>query len=83
VNVTGFLANTAGHLNKFNHQLQGKDQLIHTLYDSITDFKTKLELWECWMKANNYFHFPSSVERNESEGYNSEKYSNCITTLWN
>jgi hypothetical protein len=77
----GFLVDIAGRLNELNCHLQGKDQLIHTLYDSVKGLQTKLVLREHHLKVNNYSHFPTLVEANERGAHNSEKYSNYIMTL--
>jgi hypothetical protein len=77
----GFRFDVVGHLNELDCHLQGKDQLIHTLHSSIKVFQTKLILWECQLKANNYSHIPTLAEVNGSGAHNSEKYSNCIRTL--
>jgi hypothetical protein len=78
---SGFLIDNTGHLNELNCHLQGKDQFIHTPYDSIKGFHMKLVLWEHQLKVNNYSHNPTLVEVNGSGVYNSEKYNNYIKTL--
>jgi hypothetical protein len=71
----GLLVDITGPLNEINCCLQGKGQLIHTIYDPIKGFQTKRSLWERQLKANNCSHFPALAEVNCSGAYNSEKYS--------
>jgi hypothetical protein len=35
-----------GHLNDLNVKLQGKEQVVASLYDAIKAFKTNLRLWK-------------------------------------
>jgi hypothetical protein len=77
----GFPVKITGHLNKFNCRLQGKDKLIHAIYDSIKGFQMKHVLREHQLKINNYSHFQTLAEVYRNEVQNS-KYSNCNRTLF-
>jgi hypothetical protein len=35
----GFLVDVTGHLNQLSCRVQGKDQLIHTAYDTVKYFR--------------------------------------------
>ncbi|KAJ8889111.1 hypothetical protein PR048_008605 [Dryococelus australis] len=54
-----FMVDMAGHLNDLNLRLQGKDQLVISMYDHIKDFKLKLNLWEGQLNGGNLIHFPT------------------------
>ncbi|PNF30094.1 hypothetical protein B7P43_G03134 [Cryptotermes secundus] len=54
-----FMVDITWHLNDLNLKLQGKRQLVVSLYDSIKAFKLKLKLWEGQMKNGNLIHFPT------------------------
>lgn len=57
----GFLTDITGDLNELNCRLQGKVQLIHTLYYSIKGYQTKLILWEHQLKLILYVSFESII----------------------
>ena len=52
-----FLVNITQNLNFLNSKLQGKNQLIHNLFDFICAFETKLEIWEKQLREGNLCHF--------------------------
>jgi hypothetical protein len=79
----GFLVDIIGHWNELNCFQGKKTNSFTTNYDSTKGFLTKLVLWECQLKANNYSYFPALAEVSGSGVHNSEKYSNCIRTLRN
>ena len=37
--------------------LQGENQLINTMFQTITVFQMKLKLWQAQIKAGNFMHF--------------------------
>jgi hypothetical protein len=47
------MVNITCHLNDLNLKLQGKRQVVVSLYDSIKGFKLKLKLW---FTANSTVH---------------------------
>ena len=57
-----FLVDVTSHLNKLNLQLQGKQQLIHTMWSYIRAFTTKLRIWEGQLESGNYAQFPTLQE---------------------
>ena len=52
-----FLVDVTQHLNFLNSKLQGKNQLIHNLFDFVCAFETKLEIWEKQLIEGNLYHF--------------------------
>ncbi|PNF29810.1 hypothetical protein B7P43_G10575 [Cryptotermes secundus] len=61
-----FMVDITWHLNDLNLKLQGKRQLVVSLYDSIKAFKLKLKLWEGRMKNGNLIHFPTCQDFKKS-----------------
>ena len=47
------------HLNDLNVQLQGPDQLLHSMFSKIKSFTSMLNLWENQLKENDCTHFPT------------------------
>ena len=54
-----FLTDFTLHMNKFNLQLQGKEQFINQMYNYIIAFVIKLHLWETQLINFNFAHFPN------------------------
>lgn len=52
-----FLVDITEHLNDLNLRLQGKNQLINNMFQTITAFERKLKLWHCQIKLNDLTHF--------------------------
>ena len=42
----GFLVDLTTHLSELNMCLQGENQLINTMFQTITLFQMKLKLWQ-------------------------------------
>ena len=61
-----FMVDITWHLNDLNLKLQGKRQVVVSLYDSIKAFKLKLKLWEGQMKNGNLIHFPTCQDFKKS-----------------
>ena len=55
----GYMVDITKHLNDLNVQLQGPDQLLHSMFSKIKSFKSMLNLWENQLKENDCTHFPS------------------------
>ena len=55
----GFLIDITGPLNELNKKLQGREHLIHQLFQLIYSFEMKLRLWEDQLRNFNYAHFPT------------------------
>ena len=51
-----FLVDLTTHLNV---HLQGENQLIGTLFQTITVIQMKLNLWQAKIKPNNFMHLVS------------------------
>ena len=49
-----FLVDLTTHLNV---HLQGENQLIDSMFQTVTAFQMKLKLWQAQIKANNFMHF--------------------------
>ncbi|XP_041419118.1 general transcription factor II-I repeat domain-containing protein 2-like [Xenopus laevis] len=73
-----FLVDLTSHLNDLNMRLQGKNQLINTMFQGITAFQTKLKLWEDQIKANNFMHFNTLAKH---VPVNTEKYAALLYDL--
>ncbi|KAJ8874251.1 hypothetical protein PR048_025094 [Dryococelus australis] len=52
-----FMVAITGHLNDLSLKMQGKDQLVISMYDRIKAFKLKLNLWEGQLNGGNLIHF--------------------------
>ncbi|PNF38763.1 hypothetical protein B7P43_G14030, partial [Cryptotermes secundus] len=61
-----FMVDIICHLNYLNVKLQGKRELVVSLYDSIKAFKLKLKLWKGQMKNGNLIHFPTCQDFKKS-----------------
>jgi len=60
--------------------LQGKDQLIHQLYEQVKIFIQKLQLLEKHISFKNITHFATLLSRPQ-ETINYENYKNMVTHL--
>ena len=52
-----YMVDITKHLNDLNVQLQGPDQLLHSMFSKIKSFTSKLNLWENQLKENDCTHF--------------------------
>ena len=52
-----FLVDLTAHLNELNMHPQGENQLINTMFQTITAYQTKLKLWQVQIKAKKFFEF--------------------------
>lgn len=73
-----FLIDITQHLNELNLRLQGKDQLIHAMFDQIKAFESKLSLWESQLLSNNLVHFETLRKENPDA---SVKYAEEVKQL--
>ena len=53
----GFMVDITKHLSNFNVQLQGPDQLLHSMFSKIKSFTSMLSLCENQLKDNDCTHF--------------------------
>lgn len=74
----GFLADITSHLNDLNKKLQGKDNLVHELFDALKAFEVKLDLWINQFKKNVTTHFPNLSSCQTS---NMDKYITALQDL--
>ena len=58
--------------------LQGENQLINTMFQTIVAFQMKLKLWQAQIKANNFMHCDRLAEH---ISVNSEKYAALVFNL--
>ena len=58
-NNLGYMVDITKHLNDLNVQLQGPDQLLHSMFSKIKSFTSMLNLWENQLKENDCTHFPT------------------------
>ena len=72
------LVDLTAHLNELNMHLQGENQLISTLFQTITVFQMKLKLWQVQIKANSFMHFNTLTKHSS---VNSKKYSALLFDL--
>ncbi len=70
--------NLIAHLNELNMYLQGENQLICAMFQTVTEFKMKLNLWQAQAVANNFMHFDVLAKHSP---VNSEKYAAVLSIL--
>ena len=70
----GFMVDVTKYLNDLNVQLQGSDQLLHSMFFKSKSFTSILSLWENQFKDNECTHFPTLKKYNPTF---------CAEYLWN
>ena len=60
----GYMVDITKHLNDLNMQLQGPDQLLHSMFSMIKSFTSMLNLGENQLKENDCTHFPTMKKYN-------------------
>lgn len=73
-----FLVDLTNHLNELNLRLQGENQLINVMFQTITAFQMKLKLWQGQLGENNYVHFATLSKHGP---VNTEKYTALLSAL--
>ena len=81
LNDFSFLVDITEKLAELNLHLQGKDQLCSSMFDRITGFTKKLQLFIAQLKAGAIVHFRSLSEREKNCSVNYEKYANLCEDL--
>jgi len=66
------------HLNELKMCLQGENQLLCAMFQTITAFKMKLKLWQAQVTANNFMRFNILAKHSP---VNSEKYAVLLSIL--
>lgn len=74
----GYLTDISLHLNDLNIRLQGKNSMLHNLFDQVKTFENKLRLWEVQLLRGDFTHFPTL---SQCEVHNNEKYSEALSIL--
>ena len=75
LNDLSFFVDITEVLAEFNLHLQGKEQLCSSMFDRMTSFTKKLELFTAQLKAGKIVHFRSLSEREKKFSVNYEKYT--------
>ena len=76
-----FFVDISEVLAELNLHLQGKDQLCSSMFERITSFTKKLELFITQLKAGKTVHFRSLSEREKKFSVNYEKYTKLCENL--
>lgn len=74
----GYLTDISMHLNDLNIRLQGKNAMIHNLFDQVEAFERKLSLWKNQVLQGDFTHFPTL---SQCEVQNKEKFSEALSML--
>ena len=61
-----FLVDITTHMNNLNKELVGKNKLVFDMFNCITAFERKLQLWEVQFQNGNCSHFPN-LQKQEIE----------------
>ena len=75
---SAFLVDFMAHLSELNVCLQGENQLICAMFQTITEFKEKLKLWYAQFMANNVIYFDTLAKHSPVNG---EKYTALLSIL--
>ena len=78
LNDLSFFVDITGVLAELNLHLQGKDQLCFSMFERITSFTKKLELFIAQQKAGEIVHFRSLSEREKKFSVNYEKHEDLL-----
>ena len=82
LNDLAFLTDVTPHLSKLNKQLQGRNQLANVMFEHITSFQKKLELFKGQLGISVLTHFPClKSQHHEGKEINYLKYSTMIEKL--
>ena len=76
--VLEFLVDLTTDVNELNTCLLGENQLICAMFQTVTEFKMKLNLWQAQAVANNFMHFDVLAKHSP---VNSEKYAAVLSVL--
>ena len=58
-----FITDLMGHINELNKSLQGKENMVFTMYNSVKAFRLKLNLFYDQLLKLDFAHFPTSQEK--------------------
>ena len=81
LNDLSFFVDITEVLTELNLHLQRKDQLCSSMFERITSFTKKLELFIAQLKAGKIVHFRSLSEREKKCSVNYEKYTKLCEDL--
>ena len=80
LNDLAFFVDITKHLSDLNVNLQGKDQLIHKMYEHILTQIQKLNLFQIQLLEGNCAHFVTLATR-PPETVHHEKYAGLVECL--
>ena len=78
MNDLSFFVDITEVLAELNLHLQGKDHLCSSMFDRITNFTKKLELFIAQLKAGKIVHFRRLSEREKKFSVNYENILNYV-----
>ena len=81
MNDLSFFVDITEALAKINLHVQGKDQLRSSMFEQITSFTKKLELFIAQLKAGKIVRFCNLSERGKKFSVNYEKYTKLCEDL--
>ena len=81
MNDLSFFVDIIEVLTELNLHLQRKDQLCSAIFERITNFTKKMELFIAQLKAGKIVHFRSLSEREKKFFVNYEKYTKLCEDL--
>ncbi|XP_067949860.1 general transcription factor II-I repeat domain-containing protein 2-like [Watersipora subatra] len=76
-----FLTDITDHLNTLNIKLQGKQQIITQMYDSVKSFRVKLRLWMKQLGEGNLAHFSTLNSLGNVETKCLKEYADLMSEL--
>ena len=80
LNDLAFLVDMTKFMSEMNVSLQGKDQLVHKLYEHVVTFVQKLKLIQSQLVLKKVVHCPVLSSR-PTDTVQHEKYSDLVTKL--
>jgi hypothetical protein len=76
-----FLCDMTEHMAVLNKKLQGENQHVAVLWQHVTAFRTKLQLWSSQLREQNCIHFKTLNERQQNEEVDTDPYATKVSDL--
>jgi hypothetical protein len=76
-----FLKDILGYLNVLNTELQEQKKLICDLISSVSTFRRKLEIFEEYMKNQDFIHFPTILEYKKTSDIDCSMFLSFLSDL--